>query len=31
MNISNGLMSSSTKEIKQSLNMNNEKYGMFGK
>ena len=30
MNISAGLMSSATKEIKQSLNMNDAKFGMFG-
>ena len=30
MNISSGLMSSATKEIKQSLNMNDAKFGMFG-
>ena len=29
MNISSGLMLSETKEIKQSLNMNDEKFGMF--
>ena len=30
MNISSGLMSSATKEIKQSLNMNDAKFGMIG-
>ena len=30
MNISSGLMSSATKEIKKSLNMNDAKFGMFG-
>ena len=30
MNISAGLMSSATKEIKNSLNMNDAKFGMFG-
>lgn len=30
MNISSGLMSSATKEIKLSLNMNDAKFGMFG-
>ena len=30
MNISAGLMSSATKEIKISLNMNDAKFGMFG-
>ena len=30
MNISSGLLSSATKEIKKSLNMNDAKFGMFG-
>jgi predicted MFS family arabinose efflux permease len=30
MNISSGLLSSATKEIKKSLNMNDSKFGMFG-
>jgi len=30
MNISSGLLSSATKEIKLSLNMNDSKFGMFG-
>ena len=30
MNIANGLLSSATKEIKKSLNMNDAKFGSFG-
>ena len=30
MNIANGLLSSATKEVKKSLNMNNAKFGSFG-
>jgi hypothetical protein len=30
MNVSSGLLSSATKEIKKSLNMNDAKFGSFG-